>query len=182
MSTEKLGKGIERTTNIAELLEQFDAKFADKRTITRTDTREMKEKGITIEAFLSYVGKKHMYLFHGSRVDIPFTDTLHTNGGKVIASSNPAIAIMKAIYLNNAKNLGYPLNLDNDNANLSLKIDGPQVDTVGEQGYVYITDAEGFIPDPNSNWQYSKEGSSPIIKRVEVDKNDFAYPVRVVVV
>ncbi len=179
MSMEKISKEMERSEAAASLLEHFDAKFIDKQEITREDVAEMKDRGITVEKFLGFIGKNYGYLFHGSRMEIPFTDTLQTSGGKVFASSNPAIAIMKAIYLNNAKNLGYPLHVDEDNANLALQIDGPQVNTIGELGYVYVVSAEGFIPDPNSNWQYSRADSASFVKRVQIGRDDFKYPVRV---
>jgi len=165
-----------------ELLEQYDAKFVDKQDISLEDLTEMKEKGISTEMFLSFLEKRHDYLFHGSRNNIPFTENLRSSEeGKVFASSNPAIAILKAIYRNNAKNLGYPMNLAENNSNLTLVINEPQEDTVGEQGYVYIiSNTDDFEKDPNSNWQYfSKNNEIPFVRKVQVEKSDFKYPVAI---
>jgi len=173
-------ESFEKPKTQDELLERYDMKFTDKQDITLTDLQEMKEKGVTTEMLLNFLEKKYNYLFHGSRNDIPFTEKLlSSEKGKIFASSNPAIAILKAIYLNNAKNLGYPLNLAEDNSNLTLVVNEPKEGTVGEQGYVYIvSDKDSFEEDSNSNWQYfSKEKEVSFVKKIQVEKDDFKYPV-----
>lgn len=176
---------IESQLTPEKLLERYDARFTDEQDITFEDLAEMKKEGISTETFLNFLGKKYGYLFHGSRNDIPIAEQIRSsNRGVVFASNDPAISILKAIYLNNAKNLGYPLNIMEDKSNLKLVIDKPKEDTIGEQGYVYIiADKEGFEKDPNSNWQYSKkvrEGEGiDFIKRVQVERSDFVYPVEI---
>ena len=163
------------------MLKQYDAEFSDKQDITLSDLSEMKEKGLSTEMFLDFLGKKYGYLFHGSRNDIPFTEQIKSSkGGEVFVSSSSSIAILKALYRNNAKNLGYPLNLTENNSNLTLIIDGPQRDTIGERGYVYIiSDTGSFEKDLSSNWQYSSKTDVTFLKRVQVEKNDFKYPVEI---
>lgn len=172
---------FEKQKTSEELLEQYDTEFSDKQNITPADLSEMKEKGISTEMFLDFLGKKYRYLFHGSRNDISLSEQIKSSeGGKVFASSSPAIAILKALYHNNAKNLGYPLNLAEDNSNLTLIVDGPQEDTIGEQGYVYIIpNTDAFEKDPDSNWQYSSKTGVTFLKRVQVGKDDFKYPVEI---
>ena len=167
-----------------KILEQYDIKFIDKQTVTIEDLHEMKKQGISTETFLSFFGKKYDYLFHGSRNDISFGEQIKSKTGVIFASDKPAIAILKAIFLNNAKNLGYPLNLLEDNSNLILVIDEPQKDTMGEQGYVYIiSNKEGFKKDSTSNWQYYKEikGGDGVsfIKKIEIEKSDLKYSVEI---
>ena len=169
------------------LLEQFDIKFTDKQEITLSYSAEMKSKGISTEMFLNFIGKRYGYLFHGSRNEIPFGEKIISKSGRgtIFASSDSAIAILRAIYLNNAENLGYPMFLDRDNSNLILEIDKPQPDTIGEHGYVYvIPNGEGLEQDQKSNWQYSKKASDNVgisfIKKVEIDAKDFKYPVEIV--
>ena len=172
---------FERQKTPEELLEQYDAEFSDKQDITLTDLSEMKERGISTEMFLDFLGNKYDYLFHGSRNDIPFSEQIKSpEEGKIFTSSSPAIAILKSLYRNNAKNLGYPLNLAEDNSNLTLVVDGPQTDTVGERGYVYIIpNADAFEKDPDSNWQYSSKTGADFLKRVQVERDDFKYPVEI---
>lgn len=174
-------ESFEKQKSQEERLEQYDTEFSDKQDITLTDLSEMKENGISIEMFLEFLRKKHGYLFHGSRNDIPFSGQIKpSEEGKVFASSNPAIAILKALYRNNAKNLCYPLNLAENNSNLILIVDGPQEDTIGEHGYVYIiSDADAFEKDSDSNWQYSSKTGSTFSKRVQIEKDDFKYPVEI---
>jgi hypothetical protein len=174
---------VEITTK--ELLERYNERFADKKDITLKDLSEMKESGISTEMFLEFLQEKYDYLFHGSRNEISFADGVKPlKDGVIFASDNPSVAILKAIYRNNAKNLGYPLNLMEDKSNMVLVIDEPREDTIGEKGYVYvISDKTGFKRDPNSNWQYLKENTAeentPFVKRVEVERADFKYPVQV---
>lgn len=172
---------FERQKTSEELLEQYDTEFSDKQDITLADLFEMKEKGISTEMLLDFLGNKYGYLFHGSRNDIPFSEQIESSeGGKVFASSSPAIAILKALYRNNAKNLGYPLNLAEGNSNLTLVVDEPKTDTIGERGYVYIIPStDVFEKDSSSNWQYSSEIDVDFTKRVQVEKDDFKYPVEI---
>lgn len=172
---------FERQKTPEELLERYDAEFSDKQDISLEDLSEMKEKGISTEMLLDFLGSKYGYIFHGSRNDIPFSEQIESsNGGKVFASKSPAIAILKALYRNNAQNLGYPLNLAEDNSNLILIVDGPQADTVGERGYVYvIPNTDAFKKSPDSNWQYSSETGTKFLKRIQVEKNDFKYPMEI---
>ena len=72
--------------------------------------------------------------------------------------------------------------LDNENKNLTLVITEAKEDTVGEKGYVYcVEDKTGFEKDPRSNWQFSKgierDGGVPFVRKIEVEKKDFDYPV-----
>jgi hypothetical protein len=166
-------------------LEHFEKVFREKEDITLQDLAEMKQRGISTEKFLNYLHKKYGYLFHGSRSDISIGDKIKSLSRDVVfASSDPSIAILKAIYLNNADNLGYPMQITESKDNLVLEIEGPKSDTVGEKGFVYIiSDTADFTPDPNSNWQYAKndsnKGGVPFLKRIEIEKSDFVYPVTI---
>jgi hypothetical protein len=166
-----------------DTLQKYCKDFANMEHITLDDMARMKAEGISTEIFLNALGETHNYLFHGSRNDIPFGEKIISKRRDVVfASSKPVIAILKAIYLNNAKNLGYPLVLDNENKNLTLVITEAKEDTVGEKGYVYcVEDKTGFEKDPRSNWQFSKgierDGGVPFVRKIEVEKKDFDYPV-----
>lgn len=73
-------------------LEELEKKFADKREITLKDLKEMKERGITTEKFLNYLGAKYNYLFHGSRSKLSLDEKLKSSWWKeIFASDNPAI-------------------------------------------------------------------------------------------
>jgi hypothetical protein len=124
-------------------------------------------------------------LFHGSWIRIPYGHKLVSPvRGEVFASSDPAIAILKAVFRNNARNLGYPMFIEEDRNNLKLEILGPKSDTIVGHGYVYvIDDASGFVRDPNSNWQYSRRVASQegvsFSRRIAVTIADFPYLVEV---
>lgn len=166
-------------------LEYFDEFFKEKQHITLEDLSEMKKSGISTENFLAYLRQKYGYLFHGSRADMPTDSTIHSQSRDVIyASSDPVIAILKSIYLNNAENLGYPMTIDGSRDNLALEIKGPKPDTVGEKGYVYvISDTKSFEQDPESSWQYVQRDPDktgvPYLKKVEIERDDFKYPVTI---
>jgi hypothetical protein len=161
-----------------DLKEYFYKRFLNKKEITIEDLKEMKESGISLESYLEYLKEKYNYLFHGSRNDISSEDGI--KGDVIFSSSNPAVAILKALYLNNAKNLGYPMNLERDNSNMVLTISEPRSDTIGNQGFVYVLDSVSFDKDSSSNWQHTaKEQEVPFIQKIEVTADDFKYPVEI---
>ncbi|MEK7463687.1 MAG: hypothetical protein AAB610_01000 [Patescibacteria group bacterium] len=169
-----------------QILERFYMLFSDKEEITLEDLSKLKEQGITTENFLDYLSEKYNFLFHGSRNNLSFSEQITSQGrGVLFASSDPAIAILKAIYLNNAKNLSYPMNVIDNRSNLVLTIEGPEEDTIGDTGYVYlIENSEEFEKDANSNWQYSKKDQdgkgTKFVKKIQIEKSDFLYPVNII--
>jgi hypothetical protein len=178
-------KTFESYPSEEHVLEHFEKLFREKEDITLQDLSKMKKLGISTEKFLTYLHKKHKILFHGSRAKISIGDKIKSISRDVVfASSDPAIAILKAIYLNNAGNLGYPMQITENRDNLALEIEGPKSDTIGEKGFVYIiSDTADFESDPNSNWQFAKNDTEkigvPFLKRIEVEKSDFNYPVKI---
>jgi hypothetical protein len=93
-----------------DTLQKYCKDFANMEHITLDDMARMKAEGISTEMFLNAIGETCCYLFHGSRNDIPFGEKIISKRRDVVfASSKPVIAILKAIYLNNAKNLGVPV-------------------------------------------------------------------------
>lgn len=175
---------FEKQPMLNDLLEQYNITFLSKQDITLEDLVEMKKKGISTEMFLDFLGQKNNYLFHGSRNDIPFAEQITSPSGNIFATDEPAIAILKALYLNNAKNLGYPMHLAKDKSNMKLVIDTPKENTIGERGYIYIiSNSKDFKKDPNSNWQYLKQTGDDdgvsFVKKIQVEKSDFKYPVNI---
>ncbi len=164
-------------------LEYFDKIFEEKDDITLEDLSIMKEAGITTEQFLNYLREIKGVLFHGSRANIPLDSKINSGSReKVYASSDPAIAILKSIYLNNATNLGYPMFINDSRSNFILEIVDPKPDTEGNSGYVYvISDTQNFEADQGSNWQYSKQDPAKdgvsFLKKFEIERDDFKYPV-----
>jgi hypothetical protein len=157
--------------------EYFEEQFKNKKELSLEDLKEMKESGITLENYLNYLHKTKGYLFHGSRTDIPLEEEI--TGDIVYASSKPEVAILKALYKNNAENLGYPMNIEPDGSNMRLVIDKPKEDTEGESGFIYVLEDSDFEKDENSNWQHKSNRKVPCLQKIAVEPEDFNYPVEI---
>lgn len=175
---EKIHEKPERSRE--KLLTDYDKKFADTTEISLQDLREMKEHDISVEEFLDFLIKKHGYLLHGSREKISAQKGLRANLHKIYATDRAAIAIMRAIYSNRESMLEYPYTID-ESSPLELVIHNQNPHTIGEKGYIYVLPrTDDFINDPPKSWQYIKNGNDEnFLKRIEVEKRDFKYSVKI---
>lgn len=165
-------------TEKEELFLKYKEKFSNIKEIALEDLEEMKDNGVSIEEFLNFINKEKDYLFHGSRVKLDEDDKIKSREGKIYASDNPAIAILKAIYSNRGANLRYPVVISEEYP-LELLVNGANDNTVGENGYVYLIQKDiGFKSTRKGSFEYIKEYSEEsFIKRFEVETSDFKYPV-----
>jgi len=148
-------------------------------TISLEKLKELKDKGITTENFLQHLVNKQKKLLHGSAYQID--EEVRSSNGKIFATNNSAIAILKSLYSNVGVNLVYPYFINDDNP-LILNIDSKkQVEKAEkERGFVYVLDQKGFENNPKGSWQFIKKESSVKFKTIiEIEKNDFKYPVQI---
>ncbi len=143
--------------------------------------RELNRLGHTKEYILDSLVRNHEVLLHGSRVDIQGNHLRPNQKGKVFATNLACIAILKAIFSNiglkRPEGLGYSYYVP-DNP-LILKIHGIQKHTIGNRGFVYIiTDTSGFQNTRPGSWEFVKYNENiPFSYRLEIERNDFTYPV-----
>lgn len=137
--------------------------------------------GNTKEQVLNNLVQNNKVLLHGSRNNITDTHIHPNNNGKVFATNDAGIAILKAIFSNIGliyPGLQYPYRISLNNP-LILRIHGIKKDTIGSIGYVYIIEnKEGFENIPDGSWQYIKNQRVPFSDRMIVHRNDFKYPIR----
>jgi len=79
MNLEKNGFNI---TKKESLLFEYMEKFSDRNEISLEDLVEMKEKGVTTEDLLNFIGTKSNFLFHGSRVELSEDDKITSDKNK----------------------------------------------------------------------------------------------------
>lgn len=172
----------------AEILENFykdrvERKKGRVKRVTLDELKELKEKGLTTEAFLDYVAQKQDLLLHGSIYEITGNKIKpHQLTGKVFASEIAAIAIMRSLYTNRGVNLEYPYFINEEYSPLSLTVHiDPEVDYAQtERGFVYLVKRRNFKNRPSGSWQYIKRGSAFFSIVVETEKEDFKYPVKLI--
>lgn len=119
------------------------------------------------------------FLLHGSRIEIK-NGFIEPNEGKVFATNNYEIAIMKSIV--SSKDLIYPglvyPYFIHKNSPIELHIYGMNEDTIGANGFIYVIDKEGFKNEPKGSWQYILDDNSvPIIKKIKTSKDDLKIPI-----
>lgn len=141
----------------------------------------LESSGHTKEYILNYLAKHNNVLLHGSRVNISSSFLRSSQNGKVFATNDARIAILKAIFSNRGlkpPGLEYPYIINERNP-LTLRIHGINNKTIGDIGFVYIISEIGdFVNSPQGSWQYvKKNGNVPFSDRLEILKSDFTYPV-----
>lgn len=149
--------------------------------ISLENLRELKEKEVTTEDFLNFLGQRDNILLHGSISQID-GDKLEQRVNSVFATDNPAVAIMRSVFSNRNANLEYPYFIDDDHPfslTIHTKPDGEFLST--KKGYVYIVGRSGFINKPISSWQFiSEDKEVKILGMIETERADFNYPTQVV--
>ncbi len=158
----------------------FDVEERSIKKVSLDNLRELKEKGISTEQFLDYLCRNHGFLLHGSIKEIK-DDVLKSGQKKIFASNKSAIAIMRSLYSNQDVNLGYPYFINEENP-LELEIhtlpDGKFIST--DRGFIYIVNTDGFKNSPEGSWQFINEKDEIEFRFiVEIEKNDFTYPVKI---
>ncbi|MFA6974184.1 MAG: hypothetical protein WC238_05635 [Parcubacteria group bacterium] len=149
------------------------------RVITFEDLAQLKSEGCSIEEMLNYLSKNYNRLLHGSRNDICDGELRLGEDGRVYASDMSAVAILKAIFSREGRgyvNLRYPF-FTNIFKPFKLKIEGINNHTIGERGFVYVVDRDGFRNEPKGSWQYVRESATPILAKISIQREDFNYPV-----
>ena len=141
----------------------------------------LKSSGRTKEYILNYLVKHNKVILHGSRVDVSSSFLRPNRNGKVFATNDARIAILKAIFSNRelqSPGLEYPYFINERNP-LTLRIHGINKETIGDIGFVYIiSEIVGFVNTPQGSWQYVKKKESvPFSDRLDILRSDFIYPV-----
>ena len=159
-STRRLNNMIDNQN----LLDQFTNIISSKILVTLEDLKIFKDGGIKIEDFLNYLHKEKDYFFHGSGTLIPLNEKLSSKNGKLYATDDGGVAIIKALFANNIPgmtNLGYSLNKNEDQ---KVVISGnPEGKFIREVGYVYILkDVKGF----------SNEGTQGTVEFIRILPNN----------
>jgi hypothetical protein len=174
---------MEKIEFIKDPILEAEQLLANKNELKLEDLKELKERGFSTEKFLTYLNKKHGYLFHGSRAEISFGEKIKSSKGKLFATNEGSVAIIKALFANNVsglKNLSYSLNNDSEQ---KVIIEGNVEigDVISEKGYVYIFNGGGFgNEDTQGKAEFSKKDSDEgenIIKIIEIEKADFKYQI-----
>ena len=152
----------------------------NKRYISLKDLQEAKEAGFSLEDLLNVFCNKNGLLMHGSVKKIPDGDKIKSRLGKIFASDNSAIAIMRSIYSNENVNLQYGYYIDKNSLELIIhKTQNNPIIT--ESGYLYLISRNGFANELQGSWQYIDMSDEVEIKfTVETEKEDFKYPIKVV--
>lgn len=129
---------------------------------------------------LDYLSSHFNRLLHGSRTDISDPNLKPNRKNRVYATNYGSIAILKAVFSNwnlKGNGLGYPIWI-NEHTPLELRIEGLNKDTIGDGGFVYVINSAEFFNHPPGSWQYINTGRDvPIQAKIEVEYDDFKYPV-----
>ena len=137
--------------------------------------------GISTEYFLDYLCRRRSLLLHGSVHYIE--GKLKAREGKIFTSNRAVIAIMRSLYSNVGVKLLYPYFIDREHP-FGLRIivpDGKHYESK-EKGFVYVVRNEDFKNEPKNSWQFIKEAKELSFEfAIEIGKEDFRYPVEVVV-
>src|SRR3989344_1785104 len=154
--------------------------------ITQEDLKSSKREGFKVEDFLNWLNREKEYLFHGSGTLISLDQKLSSKSGKLHATDDGGVAIIKALFANNIPgqtNLDYKLD---KSGNQEVIISGnPEKEVTRQKGYVYVLENEGFS---NENTQGVAEYIKPFKEGekqdylfvIEIEWKDFNYSYRMV--
>lgn len=168
------------------ILFKFVKKFSKKQTITLKDLKELKNQNISTEYFLDFLNKKYGHFFHGSTISIKSSGNIKGDE-KIFLTDKGSIAILKALFSNKNAILNYPYFINKKHP-LELIIkkrrDYSREKTIAKKGYVYVIFSSMKIKnEPKKSWQYIIEKNTktgiPFLKKIEIEKKDFLYPVKI---
>lgn len=165
--------------DVKNIVSCFLSSLLNEKNVSRKDLEALLGQGLSVESFIDCLALNFGFFLHGSTEIIGLDQLLRTNeNGKLFLTNCAAVSILKAIFSNRGANLQYPMRID-ERSPMRLKVGGTSISNayVGN-GHVYVVRPPADLRnDPKGSWQYVSSEDVPFIFRVEIEKQDFLYPV-----